>query len=55
MGSKTSEMSLGQVKIVEEMVSSGVKALVIAPADSKALVPAPQASSSGWDCRDQHR
>lgn len=30
----------GQVKIVEEMASSGVKALVIAPADSKALVPA---------------
>ena len=29
-----------QVALVEEMVSSGVDAIVIAPADSKALVPA---------------
>lgn len=29
-----------QVALVDEMVSSGVKAIVIAPADSKALVPA---------------
>ncbi len=29
-----------QVALVEEMVSSGVEAIVIAPADSKALVPA---------------
>ncbi|HGA2318171.1 TPA: sugar ABC transporter substrate-binding protein [Pseudomonas putida] len=28
-----------QIKIVEQMISSGVNALVIAPADSKALVP----------------
>lgn len=29
-----------QVALVDEMVSSGVKAIVIAPADSKALIPA---------------
>ena len=29
-----------QVALVDEMVSSGVNAIVIAPADSKALVPA---------------
>ncbi|MEM9657625.1 MAG: sugar ABC transporter substrate-binding protein [Planctomycetota bacterium] len=30
----------GQVALVEEMVASGVDAIVIAPADSKALIPA---------------
>jgi len=30
----------GQVALVEEMVAAGVQAIVIAPADSKALVPA---------------
>ena len=39
-----------QVALVEEMVSSGVDAIVIAPADSKALVPAlrPRRAKRVW-------
>ena len=32
-----------QVGLVEQMVAQGVQAIVIAPADSKALIPSPEA------------
>ncbi len=44
-----------QVALVEEMVASGVDAIVIAPADSKALVPALAAGQASRRRRRQHR
>ena len=44
-----------QVALVEEMVASGVDAIVIAPADSKALVPASAPRQEARRRRDQHR
>ena len=39
-GTRDEQDVAGQIRLVEQMVAEGVDALVIAPADSKALVPA---------------
>jgi ribose transport system substrate-binding protein len=40
VGTRDEQDVAGQIRLVEQMVAEGVDALVIAPADSKALVPA---------------
>ncbi|MDF9906280.1 UNVERIFIED_ORG: hypothetical protein OKW15_004236 [Pseudomonas reinekei] len=54
-GIKDETDTAGQTRIVEQMILAKVNALVIAPADSKAMVPVIKESHRCRYHRDQHR
>ena len=51
-GIKDETDTAAQIKMVEQMVAQRVNAIVIAPADSKALVPVLKAAALAYFCTD---